>query len=112
MSDQEMHSLYVNKNIKALASLTHGEGFGLPLFEAAYSGLPVICPGWSGQMDFLFCPVRRGKQKKAKNRPHFAKVDYSLAPVQEFAVWEGVVQKDSMWCYADEKSFKKTIRDV
>ena len=112
MSDQEMHSLYVDESIKALASLTHGEGFGLPLFEAAYSALPVICPAWSGQMDFLFCPVKRGKQKKAKNRPHFAKVDYSLAPVQQFAVWEGVVQPDSMWCYADEKSFKKTIRDV
>ena len=26
------------------------------LFEAAYSGLPIIAPGWSGQCDFLFAP--------------------------------------------------------
>ena len=56
MSDEEIHSAYTHEKVKAFISLTHGEGFGLPLFEAAYSGLPVIAPGWSGQVDFLMDP--------------------------------------------------------
>ena len=52
LEDTEMTWLYQHPKIKALASLTHGEGFGLPLFEAAYNGLPIICipqgiPSWS-----------------------------------------------------------------
>ena len=53
MTDEEMHSLYVNKNVSAFLSLAHGEGFGLPIFEAAYSSLPVVSVVWSGQADFL-----------------------------------------------------------
>lgn len=33
--------------------LSHGEGFGLPAFEAAAAGNPVIVPGWGGSLDFL-----------------------------------------------------------
>jgi len=39
--------------VKALVALTRGEGYGLPILEAAASGLPVIATGWSGHMDFL-----------------------------------------------------------
>ena len=53
MTDEEIHSLYTHPQIKAFVSLPHGEGFGLPLFEAAYSGIPVVTVGWSGQLDFL-----------------------------------------------------------
>jgi hypothetical protein len=38
------------------------------------------------------------------------KVDFTLAPVQEQAVWDGVIQKDSMWAYADQGSYKMTLR--
>tara|TARA_R100001594_G_C4026713_1_gene260385 strand:- start:928 stop:1401 length:474 start_codon:yes stop_codon:yes gene_type:complete len=96
-------------------SLTHGEGFGLPLFEAAYNGLPIIAPSWSGHKDFLHAPKKiRKKNKKTvtKLQPHFSKVKYSLMPVSPDAVWEGVVQPDAMWCYADEESYKSEIRKV
>ena len=112
MSDQEMHSLYVDPKIKALISLTHGEGFGLPLFEAAYSGLPVIAPEWSGQVDFLFAPKKDKKSKKQKMKPHFARVKYDIAPIPDHAVWEGVLQKDSMWCYPQQGSYKMNLREV
>ena len=111
MTDQEIHQLYRNPKIKAFVSTTHGEGFGLPLFEAAYEGMPVIAPNWSGHVDFLNMPSKN-KKDKVKNKPMFAKVDYSLAPVQEQAVWEGVIQKDSKWAYADQGSYKIRMREV
>jgi len=56
-----MQSLYNNPRIKALVNLSHGEGFGLPMFDAACHGLPVIAPSWSGHCDFLHMPLKNGK---------------------------------------------------
>ena len=115
MSDAEIHSLYVHPKIKCMISTTHGEGFGLPLFEAAYSALPIIAPGWSGQCDFLYAPYQGtdAKKKKSKaNRPYFSEVEYTLGPIPENAVWEGVLQRDSMWCYPQEGSFKMKLRRI
>ena len=111
-TDQEMASLYVHPKIKAYVSLTHGEGYGLPLFEAAYHGLPVVAPDWSGHLDFLYMPVKDKKSKKEKNKAMFTRVDYKLAPIPQEAVWEGVLQADSQWCYADEGSYKMKLREV
>jgi glycosyltransferase involved in cell wall biosynthesis len=111
MTDQEMHSLYTHKNIHCVVSLTHGEGFGLPLFEAAYSGLPVLATDWSGHVDFLYMPVV-DKKGKEKLKAHFAKVDFTLQPVQPFAVWDGVIQQDSMWAYPQPGSYKMKLREV
>lgn len=112
-TDQEMHSLYKHKNIHCLVSLTHGEGFGLPLFEAAYSGLPVMAPDWSGHVDFLYGPVKGKKSSSASNnKAHFARIDYDLQPVQKEAHWEGVVQPDSMWCFPKQGSYKMKLREV
>jgi len=111
LTDQEMHSLYQHPKIKSYVSLSHGEGFGLPHFEAAYSGLPVIAPDWSGHLDFLYMP-KKDKKKKAKLRPCFARVDYTLQPIPQEAVWEGVLEKESMWCYPQQGSFKMRLREV
>jgi len=115
MSESEMHALYKHPKIKALVSLTHGEGFGLPLFEAAYSGLPVVAPGWSGQMDFLYTPHEsksKKKKNKRKKKAQFAEIEYTIGPVAEEAVWPGVVEKNTMWCFPTEGSFKMRIRQV
>ena len=40
----------------------------------------------------------------------FESVNYTLQPVQEQAVWDGVIQKDSMWAFADQGSYKMTLR--
>jgi len=111
MTDQEIHQLYRNPKIKAFISTTHGEGFGLPLFEAAYEGLPVIAPDWSGHVDFLYKETK-DKKGKIKNKALYAKVGYSLQPVQKEAIWDGVIQADSMWCFADQGSFKIKMREV
>ena len=114
LSPEELTSLYQEEKIKCFASLTHGEGFGLPMFEAAYNGMPVIAPNWSGHVDFLHAErkVRKNKKTIKKIVPCFADVDYTLEPIQPEVVWEGVLQKDSLWCYPKEDSYKKTLRKV
>ena len=114
MTAAEMMGLYQHPKIKCLVSLTHGEGFGLPLFEAAYNALPIVAPNWSGHTDFLYAMKKKRKKGKTvkKNHPHFAQVEYNLAPVPPEAVWEGVIQPDSLWCYPKESSYKETIRKV
>ncbi len=112
MSDAEMNSLYKHPKIKSLITLTHGEGFGLPIFEAAYNALPVIAPGWSGQCDYLYMPQKNKKGKRFKMKPKFTKVSYELGPIPENAVWDGVLQADAQWCYPDQGSFKMALKDT
>tara|TARA_R110000824_G_scaffold3106_2_gene14233 strand:- start:1708 stop:3006 length:1299 start_codon:yes stop_codon:yes gene_type:complete len=110
-TDEEMAGLYTHPKIKALVSLTHGEGFGLPLFEAAYMALPIIAPDWSGHLDFLYVPTK-DKKGKIRQKPHFAKLDYDISPVPQEAVWNGVLHKDSMWCYPKQGSYKMRLREL
>lgn len=111
MTEEEMHSLYRQKEISAFFSLSHGEGFGLPHFEAAYCGLPVIAPEWSGYLDFL-CAPKKNKKGKEEIKPMFARVEYDLRPVNREAVWDTVVQQDSLWCFAQQGSCKMKLREV
>ena len=94
-----MRTLYEHDKVKCLVNIAHGEGFGLPLFEAARLSLPIITIPWSGQLDFL----------RHDSEDLFTKVAFAMKPVQDNAVWDGVVQKNSMWAYADEKSFKDAL---
>tara|TARA_R110002012_G_scaffold74074_4_gene188136 strand:+ start:838 stop:2925 length:2088 start_codon:yes stop_codon:yes gene_type:complete len=113
MSEREMHSLYNHSKVKVMVSLTHGEGFGLPLFEAAYSGLPIIAPGWSGQNDFLYMPFdSKAKKNGKKRKAGFAEVEFTMGPVPESALWQGVIEKDMAWCYPTEGSYKLRLRQV
>ena len=99
--------LYQHPTMKALINIAHGEGFGLPLFEAAYNGLPLITITWGGQLDFICRPNKKGKQV-----PHVIRVDHDMKPVQKAAVWEGVIEAESMWAFAKESSYKKALRDA
>jgi len=53
MTNQELNSLYNHKKVKAMISLTKGEGFGRPLLEFSMVKKPIIASGWSGHTDFL-----------------------------------------------------------
>ncbi len=112
LSQEEMNSLYSHPKIIALISGTHGEGYGLPLFEASYNALPVLAPAWSGHMDFLHAPVKDKKTKKVKEKALFSRVDYVLAPVQKGAVWKDIIVEDSMWCYPNKVDFKRKLNSL
>jgi len=111
MTEEEMTALYQHPKIKVLVTLTHGEGFGLPIFEAAYNAMPVIAPEWSGHCDFMTMQIK-DKKGKLKSRPMFATVSYSLGKIQEEARWEGVLHEESQWAFAEQGSYKMRLREV
>jgi len=102
LSEAEMQSLYKHPQIKAIVSSTHGEGFGLPLFEASYSELPIIATDWSGHLDFL----------SVDDKKLFAKVDYELKGIHQEHVWQGVLEAGTSWAYPTPNSLKSKMREV
>ena len=100
LTSGQMTTLYTHPKIKALVNISHGEGFGLPLFEAAREALPVVSVGWSGQLDFL----------TFEDQDYYQKVDFTLSQVQPEAVWNGVIRQDAQWANADQGSYKMTLR--
>jgi hypothetical protein len=59
----------------------------------------------------LYAPVKDKKTGKEK-KGTFCKSEIHLQPVQPEAVWDGVLQADSMWCYAEQGSYKMRLREV
>lgn len=96
LHSDEISGLYRNKSIKALVSLTRGEGFGLPLLEAAASNLPVVATNWSAHTEFLSL----GK---------FLKIDYDLVHIPESKVDNRIFKKGVKWADPHEVDFKKKI---
>jgi glycosyltransferase involved in cell wall biosynthesis len=53
LTDEDINCMYNHPKVKAMVSLTKGEGFGRPLLEFSVVGKPIIASGWSGHLDFL-----------------------------------------------------------
>lgn len=102
LSEGQMESLYTHPKINAIVSTTHGEGFGLPLLEAAANELPVIATDWSGHTDFLYVDGKR----------MFGKVDYELKPIAKEHVWKGVLEENTSWAYPIMSSYKEKMREL
>lgn len=96
MSDNEVAALYVHPQVKALVALTRGEGYGLPILEAAASGLPVIATNWSGHLDFM-------------NHGKFISIYYQLAAVHQSRIDKNIFIPGSRWAEPSEQDFKKRV---
>lgn len=108
-TDEEMAGLYDSQKTDCYVTSSHGEGFALPVFEAASHAVPVIAPEWGGYTDYTsFAATSRSK----KNKSHIVGVEYKIAPVQEEAVWNGVIEKGSNWCFIDVADLKVKMRSV
>ena len=42
----------------------------------------------------------------------FSTISYDIKPIQQEAVWDGVIQKDSMWCFPKEWDAKKALKSL
>lgn len=98
LTDAQMRGLYSHPQIKAFVSLTHGEGWGLPLLEAAAHGLPVLATNWSGHLDFL------------REKNGFIPIDFSMVHIPECQVWENVMDKGSAWAKVNDEDVQKKLR--
>ena len=108
MTEQEIHNLYKHPKVKAYVTTTHGEGYGLPIFEAAYTGLPIIATDWSGHLDFLSGPIKEGKKLKVKKL--FGKVNFELKEVPQSVWWDHIIVKDSRWAIPNAISLKSQMK--
>jgi glycosyltransferase involved in cell wall biosynthesis len=110
-TEQQMVGLFDPDVVDCYITLTHGEGFGIPIFHAACNSIPVIATNWSGHLDFLRAPSKN-KAGKTKYKSHFLKVDYDISSVQKSHLMPDLITPDCKWAYPRESSFKKNMRII
>ena len=97
-TDEEMNEIYNHSKVKAMISLTKGEGFGRPLLEFTLTKKPLITTGWSGQMDFL--------------NPEFVSlIGGQLTNVHQSAANQWLLP-ESLWFSADHGQIGYYLKDV
>ena len=98
LNDKEVASLYKHPKVKGLISLTHGEGFGLPLLEAAACGLPVCATNWSAHTEFL----NLGGWKKIKGR---------IETIPTKKIDNQIFVQDAKWANPDVDFARETLKE-
>ncbi len=98
-TDKEMNEIYNHPKIKAMISLTKGEGFGRPLLEFSLVDKPIIVTGWSGHLDFL-------------SKDYVAYCGGKLNPVHKSAQVKGMLIEGSEWFDVDHNYVNHFYKDV
>ena len=97
-TDEEINELYNNSKVKAMISLTKGEGFGRPLLEFTLTKKPLITTAWSGHIDFL--------------NPEFTSlIGGQLTNVHQSAANQWLLP-ESQWFSADHGQIGHFLKDV
>lgn len=97
-SDSDVNELYNHSKVKAMVSLTKGEGFGRPLLEFSLVKKPIIASGWSAHTEFLdpnFTVALKGE----------------LKPVGPSAVNDWII-KESQWFNVDYAQVGYYLKDM
>jgi hypothetical protein len=97
-NDSEINELYNHSKVKAMVSLTKGEGFGRPLLEFSLIKKPIIASGWSAHTEFLdpgFTVALKGELKS----------------VHKSAVNDWII-KESQWFNVDYSQVGHYLKDM
>ena len=98
LTREEISYLYRSEKFTHFLSTSYGEGFGIPMFNAAASGLVVVAPSWSGPADYL-------------KDDSFVSVPYKIDTVSDACVWDGIITKSANWAHIESVDFRKCLRE-
>ncbi len=99
LSDSEINEMYNHPKVKAMVSLTRGEGFGRPLLEFSLVGKPIIASGWSGHLDFL-------------DKQYTTLLNGKLEQLHPSSVQKGVLLPQAAWFKADSAEVGKAYKNI
>lgn len=99
VSQNQMNELYNHPKIKALITLTKGEGFGRPLLEFASIGKPIIASGWSAHTEFL-------------DSTKTLLLSGQLKPIDKSALQEKTLIKEANWFTPDPTEVGKFCKQM
>jgi hypothetical protein len=83
LTEGQMTGLYTNPKVKAMINIAHGEGFGLPLYEAAREGHFLLLQFHGVAKKIFFIMM----EKNISNQ-----LNLQLKQIQKEAVWPGVLE--------------------
>ena len=99
LDDKDINNLYNHGKVKAMISLTKGEGFGRPLLEFTLSKKPLLVTAWSGHIDYLYIE-------------NTCMVGGTLKGVHPSAQVKDMILAESGWFSPDVKQAEFYLRDV
>jgi len=97
-TDEEMNSIYNHSKVKAMVSLTKGEGFGRPLLEFSLTNKPIIATNWSGHTDYL-------------NSEYTSLLPGDMTNIHESAA-NDMLLKEAQWFSVNTGNFGIKLKDV
>ena len=99
LTDEEMNELYNHSKVKAMVSLTKGEGFGRPLLEFSLTKKPIITSNWSGHKDFL-------------SEEFTTLIPGELHNLDDSSVVQDMLMKEFKWFGIDNGAAFISLRDI
>lgn len=99
LKDYQMNEVYNHPKVKAMVSLTKGEGFGRPLLEFSAMSKPIVASNWSGHKDFL-------------NLNFVSLIGGRLKNVDESATVKDLIIPEAKWFSPDEVEASKVLKDI